>query len=111
MPTALNPRIVDRDLSGYFTEGNDDTVFTFVGDAPYHFDGQRLGFAHILERNAIACEVCAELGVRVVDLYSALGSEKLDDFREHFHDMLHFRPRAFPFVAQTVHEGIKDMLV
>ena len=111
MPTALNPRIVDRDLSGYFTEGNDDTVFTFVGDAPYHFDGQRLGFAHILERNAIAREVCAELGVRVVDLYSALGSEKLDDFREHFHDMLHFRPRAFPFVAQTVHEGIKDMLV
>ena len=109
MPTALNQHIIDRDLSPYFVPGDDETRFDFLGHLPYQIEGQRWGLDHILERNAITREVCSKLGVRVIDLFTALDTEKAADFREHFVDVLHLRPRSYPLVAQIVYDNIKDL--
>jgi hypothetical protein len=110
VPTALNARIVDCDLSPYLTEGDDDTVFRFLGNIPCRPEWQRAGFEHILERNRLTREVCMSMGVRVVDLFAALDSEKAGDFREHFVDVMHLRKRAHPLVAQIIYDEIKDLL-
>jgi hypothetical protein len=44
MPTALNRRIIDEDLSAYLVPGEDKTGFRFIGDIRYQIDGQRQGF-------------------------------------------------------------------
>ena len=110
MPTALNRKIVDRDLSSYFTPGDRDTVFTFAGDLAYSVEAQRRMLAHITERNAIMREVAQAGGVRLVDLAAAFDTAAAADFREDFHDMLHLRPRAYPKAAAIVFHGIKDLL-
>lgn len=109
-PTALNRPIIDRDLSPYFVAGTDETGFRFLGDIPYQTEAQRQGFEHITERNDIARAVCARLGVRLVDVYAAFDTERSAEFREHFYDLLHFRPRSYPLLAQFVHDQIKDLL-
>jgi len=110
MPTALNRKIVDRDLSRYFTPGDRDHVFTFAGDLAYSIEAQHHMLAHITERNAIVCEVAQTTGACLVDLAAALDTEQLADFREDFHDMLHLRPRAYPKAAAILYEGIRDLL-
>jgi len=110
MPTALNRRIIDQDLSAYLVDGDDETGFRFLGYIPYRIDTQRQGFEHIVERNAITRDVCDRLGVRVIDVFAAFDTENLADFREHFVDVLHLRPRSYPLVARIVHDGIKDLL-
>ena len=79
MPTALNRRIVDQDLSSYLIDSHDETQFTFLGHIPYQLEGQRHGFEHIVERNAITREVCATLGVRIVDLFAVFDTEHQAD--------------------------------
>jgi hypothetical protein len=111
LPTALNPDIVDRDLTPFFAEGDDDTGFTFLGRLPYSTAIQRALWEFVNERNAIARAVCDERGVRVVDLFSAFDSRREPDFRAAFRDILHFRVRAYPTVARIVHDGIRDLLV
>ncbi|TMJ02952.1 MAG: hypothetical protein E6G97_10905, partial [Alphaproteobacteria bacterium] len=54
VPTALNRRIVDRPLSPYLRDGDEDTGFHFFGDIDREVEGQREAFDYILERNAIA---------------------------------------------------------
>ena len=110
IPTALNGRIIHRDLSSYRRYGDDTTSFRFLGDLPFHVEAQRQGFEHIVERNDIAREVCHALGIRLIDLFAAFNTENLADFREHFYDVIHFRPSAYPLVAQAVYDGIKDLL-
>jgi hypothetical protein len=110
MPTALNRAIVDRDLSRYFIPGDRDHVFTFAGDLGYSIEAQRHMLAHITERNRIVRAVAEAVGTRLVDLAAALDTERLADFREDFHDMLHLRPRAYPKAAAIVYQGIKDLL-
>jgi len=110
MPTALNRDIVDRPLSPYLREGDEDTGFHFFGDFNRETEGQREAFGYILERNVIAREVCAQLGNRVVDLYTAFDTEREADFREHFTDVLHPRPRSYPLIARIVYDEIKDLL-
>jgi lysophospholipase L1-like esterase len=110
VPTALNPQIIDRDLSSFIVEGDDRSAFRFMGKVRYQMAGQREGFEHIVERNAIAREVCDTAGIRLIDLFAAFDTENLADFREHFIDMIHFRPSAYPLVAQRVYDGIQDLL-
>lgn len=109
-PTALNPQIVDSDLSSFLVDGDDRTAFRFMGEVRYQIAGQRQGFEHIAERNTIAREACGKLGIRLIDLFAAFDTKGLADFREHFIDMIHFRPSAYPLVAQRVYEDIKDLL-
>ena len=110
MPTALNRQIIDRDLSPYFVGGSDETGFRFLGDIPYQIHAQRQGFEHITERNAIAREVCARLSVRLVDVFAAFETESAADFREHFYDVLHFRPCSYPLLTEFIYEQVKDLL-
>ena len=110
MPTALNQKIVDQDLSQYFTAGHRDTVFTFFGYLPYSVQRQRFVFDHITARNAIVREVAQATGLRLIDLAVAFDTEALADFREDFHDVIHLRPRAYPKAAAAIYAGIKDLL-
>ena len=110
IPTALNGRIVHWDLSSYRTAGDDSTSFRFLGDLPFHVEAQRQGFEHVVERNTIAREVCRVRGIRLIDLFAAFNTEDRVDFREHFYDVIHFRPSAYPLVAQIVYDGLKDLL-
>jgi len=110
MPTPLNRNIVGQDLSPYFVRGNRRVRFNFLGDFPYLLELQQYAFDHITERNAIVREVAQASGTRLLDLYAVFDTERTDDFREHFHDMLHLRPSAYPKAARAVYEGIKDLL-
>jgi len=110
MPTPLNPCILDQDLSPYLVDGDYENGFRFLGKLPYHREGQHWAFEHIAERNAITREVCARLGVQLIDLAAALDTADLPDFRENFLDAVHIRPRAFPLVARTIHAEIKDLV-
>jgi len=110
MPTALNPKIIAKNLSGYLIEGDDETGFAFLGYIPYGLAIQRQGFDHIVERNGITREVCTRLGIPFIDLYAAFDTENAADFREHFRDILHIRPRSYGLTARLVYDGIKDLL-
>jgi hypothetical protein len=110
MPTALNRNIVGQDLSPYFTRGNRDTVFYFIGDIPYSLGVQRYLFDHIAERNAMVREVAHTTGVRLIDLHAEFDTEPIADFRTDFFDMVHLRPRSYGRAAEIVYEGIKDLL-
>ena len=109
MPTALNPDVIE-DISPYLSAGDDETGFAFIGQVPYQPDGPRQAFEHITERNAVTREVCVELGIRLVDLFTAFKTDGLPDFRTHFYDILHLRPRSYRIMAQVIYEGIKDLL-
>ena len=52
----------------------------------------------------------AQIAIRVVDLYAAFDTEQEPDFREHFSDALHPRPRSYPVLAQIVYDNIKGLL-
>ena len=109
MPTALNPSIIGHDLSEFFVTGANS--FTFLGRLPYSIERQRGAYAFIRERNQIAREVCELTNIPVVDLFKHFDTEGVAEFREWFGDILHFRPSAYPLVAETVHAGIRDLLV
>jgi lysophospholipase L1-like esterase len=111
MPTALNRKIIRQDLSASFvTEPDPDRYFTFYGAARYSVSIQRETFDYIVERNAIAREVCASRNVRVVDLFEVFNTERLADFRRDFMDVVHPHFRAYPAIAQAVYSGIADLL-
>jgi lysophospholipase L1-like esterase len=110
MPTALNPEIANRDLSGGFTRGDDDTAFSFCGNVPYSVPVQRRHLDFITERNTIVREVGAALSVPVVDLFAAFDTTGLDDFRRDFVDIIHLRTRVYPRIAEIVFRGIEDVL-
>ena len=110
MPTALNRQISDQDLSSYITGCDTDSVFTFFGNLAYSRELQRIGFEHIIERNEIVREVAVQMNMRFVDLFAEFDTEKVDDFRQHFTDMVHLRASAHTKIARAVYEGIKDLL-
>ncbi|SRR5260370_1872582 len=110
MPTALNRPIADQDLSSYITRRDAHNAFTFCGDLAYSRELQRVGFNYIIERNEIIREVAVQMNIRLVDLFAEFDTEKLDDFRQHFTDMIHLRASAHPKIARAVYEGIKDLL-
>jgi len=111
MPTALNRKILKEDLSfSFVTEHDPDRYFTFYGVAKYSIDIQRETFDYIVERNAIAREVCASRNVRVVDLFEALNTERVSDFRRDFMDVVHPRISAYPAIAWALYDGIADLL-
>ena len=111
MPTALNRRLANQNLSSYFTRRNADNSFTFCGDLPYSVELQMVGFDYIMKRNEIVREISSQMQVRLVDLCAVFDTENLEDFRQDFSDMIHPRPSAYPKIVGTVYEGIKDLLV
>ena len=110
MPTALNRRIADQDLSSYLTSRDAEKPFTFCGDLPYSRKNQYIGFNYIMERNDIIRETASQMNIRMVDLFAEFDTEKLDDFRQDFGDMIHLRASAHPKIVRAVYEGIKDLL-
>jgi lysophospholipase L1-like esterase len=111
MPTALNSKIIKQDLSNSFiTEHDPIRYFTFYGAARYSVSIQQETFDYIVERNAIAREVCALRNVRIIDLFQVLNTERVADFRQHFMDVVHPRIQAYPAIARSVYDGIADLL-
>lgn len=110
LPFALHAGLVEQDLSPSFVHGDDDTGFIFMGHQPYSVDIQRAVWEYVNDRNRIAREVCADLGVRVIDLFEKLNTRPPADYRDVFRDFIHFRVRAYPRVARTVYEGLADLL-
>jgi hypothetical protein len=110
MATSLSAATADRDLSGLFVAGDDDTMFHFCGTVPYSIPLQRRHLDFISERNAIVREVGAATGIPVIDLFGEFDTSGLDDVRRDFVDIMHFRVRTYPRIAETVYRGIKDLL-
>ena len=50
------------------------------------------------------------LGWHPLSSVALFDTENLNDFREHFIDVLHLRPRFYPLLAETVYEHIGDLL-
>ncbi|MBV9829189.1 MAG: SGNH/GDSL hydrolase family protein [Alphaproteobacteria bacterium] len=110
MPTALNPRIVDTDLSSCFRGGGREVAFTFAGDVVYSVARQRFMFDYIMQRNEVVRQVALAKGITLIDLAVAFDTEHKADFRDDFHDMLHLRPSAYQKTAAIVHRGIAALL-
>jgi hypothetical protein len=110
-PTALNRRILGKDLSGEFRAGDDDTVFQYVWPALYSVGLQRQIYDFISRRNEIAIDVAMRAKVPVVDLFAAFDTTELPDFRRDFVDFMHFRVSAYPQIVAAISRGISHTLV
>lgn len=107
MPTSLNRKNFDQDISHYLRPGQRgpldfDTAFWFGGGKVYSVDAQVDYYGKIMQRNAISRKVARKLNVPVIDLVSALDTEALRDFRHDFYDIMHPRPSAYPKIARIV---------
>jgi lysophospholipase L1-like esterase len=110
IPTALNRRLASQDLSPYFSGGGEDDAFSFSGNLRYSLQLQRTAFDYIIERNQMARDCARQTRTPLVDLFAAFDTEMADDFRQDFLDIMHLRPSAYPKIAQTVYQGIEDLL-
>ncbi len=111
MPTALNTQIIDRDIRDTFvSEGDWPDIFGFMGKRVYSVTAQRAFFAHICERNDMIRAVAHETGTPLIDLFAALDSSQLADFRECFFDISHPRPSAYKKIASVVWETVGPLL-
>jgi lysophospholipase L1-like esterase len=111
MPTSLNEDIANVDIGSQFNlDGGDDVGFHFYGSETYSLELQRQLVAHIRSRNAITTAVAQRTGTPLVDLFSALDSRGLTDFREDFFDISHPRPAAYPKIASKVWEVVGPIL-
>ena len=81
----------------------------FCGPEEYSVETQQKVLQHILERNQISREVAAAKGVPLLDLFAALDTERLADFRQDFFDVLHPRPAAYQKIAAAIYEGMGIM--
>jgi len=107
IPTALNRTNFDRDISAYLRPGERgpldfDTAFWFGGGTAYSLEVQIGLYEKIIARNSILREVAAKFGLPLIDLFSALDTEALPDFREDFYDILHPRSSAYPKIARVI---------
>lgn len=110
MPTSLNATMIDSDIKDAFVfEGDDETRFRFLGRYEYSVRLQQMLFAHICERNAIVRAVASETGTPLIDLFSALDSSRMSDFRECFFDLSHPRPSAYRKIASIMWEAIEPI--
>ena len=109
IPTALNNAIIGRDLSSFFTEGDDAHAFE-PGFWPYTVGAQRALLAFVQARNHIVRELGAELNIRMIDLFTLYDTTARADFREQFQDMIHLRANAYPALAAFIHGQIADLL-
>ena len=49
-------------------------------------------------------------GTTLVDLFAEFDTDRLDDFRQDFLDIMHLRPSAYSKVARAVYHGIENVL-
>jgi lysophospholipase L1-like esterase len=116
MPTSLNRRNFEYDISAYLRPGlygplDFDSAFWFGGGRDYSIDVQIEYYRKIMERNAISCTVAADLHVPVIDLASALDTEALPDFRQDFYDIMHPRPSAYSKIARIVADELRRLRI
>jgi hypothetical protein len=110
MPTSLNSKMIETDISVLLTEeGDAEEVFGYYG-CPYSVEHQKWMFEHILERNRIVREIASERGLPLIDLFAHFASERLEDFRQEFFDPWHPRPSVYPKLAQIIGEAIKPLV-
>ena len=110
IPTALNRRLADQDLSPYFSGGGAEDAFSFSGNLRYSLDLQRTAFDYLVERNQIVRDCAHRAGARWSICSRHSTPSWLDDFRQDFLDIMHLRPSAYPKIAGAVYQGIKDLL-
>ncbi|MGH7660253.1 MAG: hypothetical protein ACRENA_04955 [Vulcanimicrobiaceae bacterium] len=110
-PTSLNAQIASADLTSTFRQTlEDETHFAFWGAAPYSVQLQTAYFAYICQRNAIVRAVAQSSGTPLIDLFAALDSSTLEDFRKHFFDIGHPRMIAYPMIAKIMREELQPLL-
>ena len=110
MPTALNKDVIEKDLTEYFRSGTATHGFTFMGNLKYSVSTQIELYQHIAARNQIIRQTAAELAVPLIDMFAAFDTTRLPDFREHFFDVPHPRPSAYPRLAIVVADAITPLI-
>jgi hypothetical protein len=111
MPTSLNPKMIESDISELLKEeGDEEEVFGYFG-VPYSVEHQKWMFEHILERNRIIRDIASERGLPLIDLFAHLASERMEDFRQEFFDPWHPRPSVYPKLAQIIGEAIQPVVL
>lgn len=125
MPTALNPRVLNTDLTPLFSPKLEDwdrmywvselsdpqfRGFYFYGGFAYSVAMQREAFQHILERNSMVRRVAAALGIPLVDLFAVLDTSGSADIREDFNDIVHPRPSAYAKIVEAVFSVVRRVL-
>lgn len=111
LPTCLNEGMIDSDISSFFRRGSGpNDMFTFWGADGYSIAEQKQLFAHVRQRNDIIRKVAEHTKTPLVDLFAALDSSRLADFREEFFDVSHPRPSAYGKFASVLWEGIAPLI-
>jgi hypothetical protein len=113
MPTALNERIINEDISPYFSPTSSiafEDGFNFYGSYEYSIHLQKEIYEFLIERNTIIKDVAIELNLPFIDVFTAFESSSLPDFTQYFFDVMHPRIGAFPKFATTVYQGIKHLV-
>lgn len=114
MPTSLNARILDSDIGRAIHPGSKvdpcGDMYGFWGSHPYSVQLQKKLYAHITQRNAIVRTVAERTRTPLIDLFAALDSSQLEDFRTYFFDVPHPRPSAYQRIASTVWNSIAPLL-
>lgn len=110
MPTSLNGDMIDTDIAHLVRYEFDNPLGYGFWSENYSIARQREMFEHIVERNATIKKVAALTKTPVIDLFEAMDSSRLADFREYFFDPSHPRPSAYRKLADTVWSGIESQV-
>jgi hypothetical protein len=109
-PTSLNESIAATDLRAFFRDASEGPEYRFWSHMPYSVPLQAAWFGYISERNRIVRRVAAHTGTPCIDLFAALDSRHLQDFREHFFDPGHPRPGSYATLASIIREAVRPLL-
>ena len=112
MPTSLNAGMIHQDITSAFVApaGDAESGFNFWGTDDYSVHVQKILYGHLAQRNALIRGVAAHAGIPLIDLFVALDSTSLPDFRTYFMDVSHPRPSAYAKIAALVWEGARSVL-
>jgi len=118
VPTCMTPEIVQTDISSIFPASeapcmqnvNHPDCFAFFGSMPYSLDNARMIWKYVLAQNDIIRKTAEAHSVPVIDLFSHLRPDGLDDFRNDFFDICHPRPCAYSKIRAIFREALKDLL-
>lgn len=113
VPTCLNEKAVDIDLSSYLDPTPDlRTSFTLcMGSILYSKENAMRLFGYLKKSNEVLRNIASERGVPLVDLYNYFYTNDLSRLRDDFFDAGHPRPQAYPKLQQAFRETLKSILV
>ena len=113
VPTSLTEKIVNADLSQYFTGGPPDAnvSYGYWGNLKYSVNSAKKLLADLQRQNEIARKVAKESKIPLLDFYNRFNACDFPNFRVDFFDAGHPRPKSYAKWHEFIGEELKNVLV